>query len=457
MRPMSSRSARIEDLLANADWLRRLATHVVHGPDEDDIVQETWLAALRSPPDGDRPPRPWLAEVLRNFARKRARAERISRTSDLELAAAGGVPSAHTLLERAEAQQILAELVVGLPEPYRATVMLRYHEGLSSAAIAAAQAIPAGTVRWRLKEGLDRLRVGLDARYQGDRRAWALVLLPPLRPRPSPLTGVLIAAAKTKLGSFGVLAALLLAIGGGAVWQIGGIQVSVPTAGAPSPHRPTSRPGAGFIPGHELGASEKSGEPLVVPVETLGSGAIPAAADTEIRMLGFDFEDGLIPPGSYYGAIAEGVCPPGSRHCLVGTVNPRDRAAAVAVQIASAPGPAPPLFAYNSKQVLRFDYWLGMDSARFLVLLWVTDKHQNYKVVLSTSIRETWARAEVRLADLVGVRRDDALKDGDAVKGIMICGGRAGGSPLYIDNIEVVEVPAARMPAATSVGRRLGP
>jgi hypothetical protein len=87
------------------------------------------------------------------------------------------VPSPEVLLERAEAHRILAELVVALPEPYRTTVLLRYHEGLTGAQIAAAQGIPAGSVRWRLKHALDRLRDGLDSRYRGDRRAWCLALL----------------------------------------------------------------------------------------------------------------------------------------------------------------------------------------------------------------------------------------------------------------------------------------
>lgn len=205
--------ARIEDLLAHADWLRRLATHVARGADADELIQDTWIAALRSPPDGDRPPRPWLAEVLRNFARRRGNVEQRRRSA--EVASPGLVPSAEEILERAEAQRILAELVVALPEPYRGTVMLRYYDGLSSAAIAAAQGVPAGTVRWRLKEALDRLRAGLDARYRDDRN-WALVLVPPSA-APS-FTGVVLAAAKTKLALVAAALAVLALVGAGALW-----------------------------------------------------------------------------------------------------------------------------------------------------------------------------------------------------------------------------------------------
>lgn len=221
--------ARIEDLLAHADWLRRLAVHVAHGAEADDVVQDTWVAALRSPPDAGRPPRPWLAEVLRNFVRRRMRGERRRRrvivpaapTADPAHTDAATAPSRDTLLERAEAQRILAELVASLPDPYRGTIMLRYYDGLSAAEIATAQRIPPGTVRWRLKVAIERLRAGLDARYAGDRRTWCVALLPLERPSSAPLTltGALLMAAKTKSGFLGaVVVALLLLVGAVGSW-----------------------------------------------------------------------------------------------------------------------------------------------------------------------------------------------------------------------------------------------
>jgi hypothetical protein len=55
-----------EDLLANQAWLKRLACRLVDPATAEDLVQETWAAAVRSRPERDRPLRPWLAEVLRN-------------------------------------------------------------------------------------------------------------------------------------------------------------------------------------------------------------------------------------------------------------------------------------------------------------------------------------------------------------------------------------------------------
>ena len=44
----------VTTLLAEADWLTRLARSLVGGDDADDFVQETYAVALRTPPDPDR-------------------------------------------------------------------------------------------------------------------------------------------------------------------------------------------------------------------------------------------------------------------------------------------------------------------------------------------------------------------------------------------------------------------
>jgi RNA polymerase sigma-70 factor (ECF subfamily) len=223
----------IDDLLAHAEWLRGLAAHVVHGDEAAaDLAQETWVAALRSPPGGDRPPRPWLAKVLRNFARRRARDGRGREARELAAADEATVPTPEALLERAEAQRLLAAAVVALPEPYRSTVLLRYYEGLTAVAIAAAHRLPEGTVRWRLKEALDRLRAAMEARHGGDRRAWSAVLLPLARPRlaSSTLSGAALMATKTKLGALATALVLLALVGGGLVWRASRPRGPDPTA-----------------------------------------------------------------------------------------------------------------------------------------------------------------------------------------------------------------------------------
>jgi RNA polymerase sigma-70 factor (ECF subfamily) len=173
----------LQQLLEQASWAHRLARSLVHDADEaDDLVQETWMATLRRPPETDRPLRPWLATVLRRQRHKHVVArQRRGRREETAQEATAAVSSPEDLLERMEVQKLLATLVTALEEPYRQTVLLRYYEGLTSAQIGERLGAPAATVRGRLKVALDRLRDALDARNGGKRERW-LSLLAPLVP-----------------------------------------------------------------------------------------------------------------------------------------------------------------------------------------------------------------------------------------------------------------------------------
>lgn len=172
-------SVPFDDLLAHAGWVRALARRLVSDQAAaEDLVQETWLAALRHPPRDARNIRAWLARLVRNSARQRGRSESARRARETRRVPVRATPSPDELVQRVESQRILAEEVLQLDEHQRSTVLLRYFEGLSAAEIARRTGVPAGTVRWRLKQGLERLRERLDQRYDGDRRAWRLALAP---------------------------------------------------------------------------------------------------------------------------------------------------------------------------------------------------------------------------------------------------------------------------------------
>jgi RNA polymerase sigma factor (sigma-70 family) len=222
---------RPEDLLAHSAWLRRLAGTLVRGDaDADDLVQETWLAAIKSPPLDDRPVRGWLREVARNAWRMRARTEGRRERREAEGLAVGepSTPSADELLTRLAAQRRLSALVTELPEPFRTTVLLRYFEGLSAAEIARRLRAPEGTVRWRLKTGLDRLRSALDRENGGDRARWCLLLGPLADPGggvstmlKSILSGIVKSFVKTVLGlshAAKLLLAAIVAVAGVGGW-----------------------------------------------------------------------------------------------------------------------------------------------------------------------------------------------------------------------------------------------
>jgi RNA polymerase sigma-70 factor (ECF subfamily) len=173
------RDVRIEDLLAEGEWLRRLAYHLA-GEAADDVLQDTWLAAQTSLPDPSRPPRPWLARILKNllYTRRRNDARRAGREREYQALAPERGAAVDEVYERAELHRFIADKVMKLEEPLRVVVLLRYFEGLDSGRIAEMVDAPAGTVRWRLKQALDQLRLALDEKQGGDRRRWAVLLAP---------------------------------------------------------------------------------------------------------------------------------------------------------------------------------------------------------------------------------------------------------------------------------------
>jgi RNA polymerase sigma factor (sigma-70 family) len=181
-------TAALETLLAQSGWLRRFARALVgDAAAAEDLAQETMLSALRRPAPGGG--RAWLATVARNLAvdgfrggARRKRREADAHALDLP---ASEVSSPEGLIGDAQIHRQVAEAVTRLAEPFRQTVVLRFYEGLSSADIARRLAEPEGTIRWRLKEALDRVRADLDARHANDRGAWRAALAPLL---PAPRT-----------------------------------------------------------------------------------------------------------------------------------------------------------------------------------------------------------------------------------------------------------------------------
>src|SRR5262245_18711430 len=167
-----------EALLAHAGWLRQLAAGLVADPGAaDDVVQDTWVAALRHPPAVDRPLEPWLARVARNFALRRRRGERRRAAHELATEPAREAPTPAQTVERLELQRTVVEAVLALEEPFRTTLVQRYFEGQTAAEIARTFGVPASTVRWREMRGLAELRERLDGRF-GSRSAWCAVLAP---------------------------------------------------------------------------------------------------------------------------------------------------------------------------------------------------------------------------------------------------------------------------------------
>ena len=155
-----------EDLLKEACWLERLALALTHDAHvAQDLVQETWLAALRR----EEPPREseqaWLRGTLRKLALKRLRSRGRRARHEERATPAGYAPSAEELTARAETQEKLLACVGELPEAYRVPILLRYYDGLNPREIARELGEPLGTVKTRIRQGLIALRDNFSASF----------------------------------------------------------------------------------------------------------------------------------------------------------------------------------------------------------------------------------------------------------------------------------------------------
>ena len=192
----------VEDLLHHAEWMRRLARRLVE--DEaaaDDLVQEAWLAALSAPPRDLRNPRGWLASVLGNRAKDRARSSARRQQRERGSARTERMPSELEVFEEASRAQDVAAEVLALDEPYRTVLLLRFWRDRTPTEIARELGRPVTTVKTQLARGLERLRERLERRY-GSREAWVTAVLPLCR-GPLEATG----AAALGAGTVGVAVA----------------------------------------------------------------------------------------------------------------------------------------------------------------------------------------------------------------------------------------------------------
>ena len=168
----------VESLLEHAGFARRLARALVgDAARADDVVQSSWLAALQHPPKPGRGLKAWFGAVVRNAAARvrREEARRVER--ERRAAVPERLPATVDVAAQLSAQRALLDAVARLDEPYRSTIHARFFEERTPTAIAAASGVPVRTVERRLRRAIARLRVDLDARFEGGRAAWAGLLL----------------------------------------------------------------------------------------------------------------------------------------------------------------------------------------------------------------------------------------------------------------------------------------
>jgi RNA polymerase sigma-70 factor (ECF subfamily) len=134
----------------------------------EDVAQETFLRAYTALPRSrtDLPFKPWLFQIAVNLCRDLARKKRPTPFADLaqtdetllEDTIEDEIPLLPDQVEERELEQAMARAVAGLPQVYRAAVVLRYTEELTYEEIAAVLKLPTNTVRTHLFRAKAALR-----------------------------------------------------------------------------------------------------------------------------------------------------------------------------------------------------------------------------------------------------------------------------------------------------------
>src|SRR6188768_3466990 len=112
-------TARIDPLLRQRAWLRRLAASlVVDAARADDVAQQALIVALEKPPAAGTS-RAWLATVARNLARRLGASERTRAAHERAAATPERLPATDEVVARAALETEVALAVLALAEPYR--------------------------------------------------------------------------------------------------------------------------------------------------------------------------------------------------------------------------------------------------------------------------------------------------------------------------------------------------
>jgi RNA polymerase sigma-70 factor, ECF subfamily len=165
---------------AQSDRLYAIALRLTGSPaDAEDLVQDALVRAYRALGGWeaarirDVALRPWLASIVVNLARNRARARAVrpattSLADELthpRLAEPAGREgeTPHGRLDRREAREAWAARLLALPERYRGPLVLRCVDGLSYDETADVLNRPTGTVKAQVHRGLALLRAALEA------------------------------------------------------------------------------------------------------------------------------------------------------------------------------------------------------------------------------------------------------------------------------------------------------
>lgn len=263
--------------------LRRLARTLVRDAHTaDDLVQETWLRVLQSPPPRAGDIGAWLRTVLRSLAGRARRAAARRSQREAAVAREEGAPEPQALAERQRSVAALIRAVGALPHAQQTCVWLRYFDGLPPRAIAARLGVPVPTVHSRLQRAHATLRTILS--HDGRDRRWALALSGAfgLRLRSAPMSVGIGAAIMTMNKK------LLLGLAAGVVFGLVGLRLATPSVSAVSAIE-VPAPALLSMPGPSLAAV--AGERAPLPEVAPDAAVTPQPFDFTLEVLALDEHD----------------------------------------------------------------------------------------------------------------------------------------------------------------------
>ncbi len=182
---------------------------------------------------------PWIRQITRNRAHEWLRSERhdvTDRDADEVLAAAiDHRLSAPELLERAEQQRIVEEVIASLPDEAREVITLYYREGRSVRQVSELLELSEDAVKKRMSRARERIREDLLERFGETVRgvaptAGVVTVVAAALTATGPTAAAATTATAVKIGATSLAAKLLAALGGamlGATLGIAGILFGV--------------------------------------------------------------------------------------------------------------------------------------------------------------------------------------------------------------------------------------
>jgi len=141
----------------DAEWLERLLSRSLRLPsaEAEDIAQDTWLRIARMSPGEVSHPRALLSRIALNLFRDRRRREKVRREKFHLLTANDVAPRGPDRLHEQEAERLLEQIIVDLPQPLRDVFLLSRFRRMTNHDIAVHLGISVKTVEWRICKAME--------------------------------------------------------------------------------------------------------------------------------------------------------------------------------------------------------------------------------------------------------------------------------------------------------------